>query len=47
VLAIEAGREGREAGRVKLDGLRSSPAVAGDRLYLRTMAGVTCIRLAD
>lgn len=43
--AFEAGREGKEIGRLKFDGIRSSPAIAGDRLYLRTMSGVSCFSL--
>lgn len=43
--AFEAGRDLKEIGRMKLDGLRSSPAIAGDRLYLRTLSGVSCYSL--
>lgn len=45
VAAFETGRDGKEIGRLKLDGIRSSPALAGDRLYLRTMSGISCFSL--
>jgi outer membrane protein assembly factor BamB len=45
VAAFEAGREGRELGRLKLDGIRSTPAIAGNRVYLRTMSGIACFSL--
>lgn len=44
--AFEAGREVKETGRLKLDGVRSTPAVVGDRLYVRTMGGVSCFSLS-
>jgi outer membrane protein assembly factor BamB len=45
VAAFEAGRDCKETGRLKVDGLRSSPSIDGDRLYLRTMGGVSCFGL--
>jgi outer membrane protein assembly factor BamB len=40
---VKEGRDGEPAATSKAsDGLRSSPVFAGERLFVRTMAGVTC-----
>jgi hypothetical protein len=40
---VKEGRDGEQVATSKAsDGMRSSPVFAGDRLFVRTMAGVTC-----
>jgi hypothetical protein len=40
---VKAGRECQPVAKNKVEKLRSSPAVAGNRLYLRTMQHLYCI----
>ncbi|MFC1463176.1 PQQ-binding-like beta-propeller repeat protein, partial [Verrucomicrobiota bacterium] len=43
VAVLKTGREPEIISKNKLDKLRSTPAVVGDRLYLRTMSSLYCI----